>query len=168
MSQSFTEVAGPVAKPSRAVFRALAGFLTLAFAIMVGCGGGPVTAKPAGEFLSIQPGATHIDTNCTGCNSTTAKGTAVHQFEADLYNGSEAEVRWSLSGGDAAAGPGSISGGGQYSPPSFLTTDWAEVLVTAEAQSQPQHPGHFSPDCDSRIPAASNARECGARSQRHS
>jgi hypothetical protein len=113
------------------------GFLTLAVVVLAGCGGDPITAKPAGEFLSIQPGATHIDTNCTGCNSTTAKGTAVHQFEADLNNGSEAEVRWSLSGGDATAGPGSISGGGQYTPPGFLTTDRAEVLVTAELKANP-------------------------------
>jgi hypothetical protein len=137
MNQSFTEIAWPVAKPSRPMLRVLAGLLTLAVTALAGCGGGPATARPAGEFLTVLPGATQVDTNCTGCNATTPKGSAIHQFEADLNNGSEAEVNWSLSGGDATAGAGTISASGQYTPPSFLTADRAEVLVTAELKANP-------------------------------
>jgi hypothetical protein len=44
-------------------------------------------------------------------------------------------VTWSLSGGDANSGPGSINASGQYAPPSYLTSDRADVLLTARLNS---------------------------------
>ena len=42
-----------------------------------------------------------------------------------------------MAGGDPAAGPGSINGAGQYSPPKYLSRDQADVVVTAELKSNP-------------------------------
>ena len=80
--------------------------------------------------FSVSPGVTSIDTNCTGCNSSTS-GTANEQFSATLSNGSPASVTWSVSGGDAVTGPGSINSRGQYTPPAYLAADQATVTVTA-------------------------------------
>ena len=72
-----------------------------------------------------------MDTNCTGCNATSAQGTRVEQFSAALTGGGAAAVTWAVSGGDANSGAGTISAGGQYTPPSYLTADRAQVVVTA-------------------------------------
>jgi len=61
----------------------------------------------------------------------------VHQFSATLSNGSPAQVTWSLNGGDPVAGPGKITADGQYTPPGYLTSDRAQVRVTAELKSDP-------------------------------
>lgn len=104
---------------------------------LAGCGGSAVTANPANDLFSIAPTSTQIDTNCTGCNATNARGTAVHQFTATLNSGNAADVTWSVSGGDQTAGVGTINASGQYIPPSYLTTDQAEVLVTATLKANP-------------------------------
>jgi hypothetical protein len=104
---------------------------------LAGCGGNPVKAGPAGEPLLIEPSATQVDTNCTGCNSTNPKGSLVHRFKATLAGGGSADVTWSLSGGDVSSGPGTITAGGQYLPPSYLTADRVEVQVTAQLKSSP-------------------------------
>jgi hypothetical protein len=96
-----------------------------------GCSSGIVAANPSNASFSIAPGTAVIDTNCTGCNGTSAKGTAVEQFTATLPTGGAAAVSWSVTGGDGNSGPGSISASGQYTPPSYLTADRAQVLVTA-------------------------------------
>ena len=54
-----------------------------------------------------------------------------------LTNGGAAAVTWSLAGGDATAGPGTISADGQYTPPSYLTVDRVQVQVTAALKSNP-------------------------------
>ena len=105
---------------------------------LAGCGGSAVTAIPSNDVFSIAPFTTQVDTNCTGCNASDARGSAVHQFTATLNSGNAAEVDWSLSGGDRSAGAGTISASGQYSPPTFLTTDRVEVLVTASLKSNPR------------------------------
>jgi hypothetical protein len=51
----------------------------------------------------------------------------VEQFTATLTGGGAANVTWSVSGGDANSGPGSITATGQYTPPSYLTADRVEV-----------------------------------------
>jgi hypothetical protein len=106
-----------------------------ALVLLVGCGGGVVTANPSNSMFSISPGVTTIDTNCNGCNGVTAQGVAVEQFIATLTSGSAAKVTWLVSGGDAASGPGSITSNGQYTPPSYLTADRVQVVVTAALDS---------------------------------
>jgi hypothetical protein len=98
---------------------------------MAGCGVGQVNANPSNASFGIAPGTGSIDTNCTGCNATGAKGSSVEQFSATLTGGGAADVAWSLSGGDANSGPGTITASGQYTPPSYLTVDRVQVVVTA-------------------------------------
>ncbi len=96
-----------------------------------------MTAHQTNSVFSISPDSTQIDTNCSGCNATDAHGSPVHQFAATLNNGSAADVSWSVSSGDVSAGPGTISRNGQYLPPSYLTSDRAQVQVTATLKADP-------------------------------
>lgn len=105
--------------------------------LLAGCGAGPVTARTAGTAISIAPGSSVIDTNCTGCNSKSEHGVFVHTFSATLSAGAPAGVEWSLSGGDPSAGAGTISATGQYAPPTYLSRDRVEVVVTATLKSDP-------------------------------
>ena len=109
--------------------RVLAVVAIPAMCLLAGCGGGG-SANSNGA-LSITPGIGTIDTNCTGCNATSSSGAAVEQFTAALSSGGAASVTWTVSGGDANSGPGTITSGGQYTPPSYLTADQASVTVTA-------------------------------------
>ncbi len=110
---------------------------------LAGCGAGTLAASsPGGNSgtsssggFSISPGTVTIDTNCTGCNGTGNSGTSVEQFSASLTAGGAAGVTWSVSGGDATAGAGSISSTGQYTPPAYLTADSVNVTVTATLTS---------------------------------
>jgi hypothetical protein len=106
-----------------------------ALLVLAGCGAGPVAADSSNASFSISPGTDIIDTNCTGCNSTSASGASVEQFTATLSSGGTAAVLWSVSGGDGNSGPGTITPSGQYTPPSYLTNDRALVLVTAKLNS---------------------------------
>jgi len=115
--------------------KALALLLPAVLLAVAGCAGGGVTAAPSNGSFSIAPGTGSIDTNCTGCNTTNSKGASVEQFAARLPNGDAAAVTWSLSGGDVNSGPGSISASGQYAPPSYLTGDRADVILTARLNS---------------------------------
>jgi hypothetical protein len=101
------------------------------FLLAAGCASGGATAANSNASLSIAPGLSSIDTNCTGCNATSSKGASVEQFTAALPSGEPADVRWTIAGGDANSGPGSIGASGQYTPPSYLTGDRAFVVVTA-------------------------------------
>jgi len=111
--------------------------LAPALLMAAGCGGVMGTANSSNAAFSVTPGSSSIDTNCTGCNATSANGGLVHQFTATQTNGGPAEVTWSVSGGDAVSGAGSISANGQYTPPSYLTADRAEVVVTATNPANP-------------------------------
>ncbi len=103
---------------------------------MTSCGGNaPVIS--AGDARYITPGSLSIDTNCTNCNSINASGMAVEQFSTALGDGDAAGVIWSVAGGDAQSGAGLISGLGQYSPPTYLTADSVQVIVTATLKSHP-------------------------------
>jgi len=105
---------------------------------MAGCGGGGASANSTNATFSISPGMASIDTNCTGCNSTNSSGTLVEQFSASLSNGAAASVTWMVTGGDANTGAGTInSTTGQYTPPSYLTADSAQVTVTATLNTSP-------------------------------
>jgi hypothetical protein len=117
------------------LFEAVATVLAPALLVLAGCGAGPVTADSSNAMFSISPGTEIIDTNCTGCNSTSATGTSVEQFAATLNSGGAAAVEWSVSGGDGNSGPGTISPSGQYTPPPYLTNDRVSVLVTAKLNS---------------------------------
>jgi hypothetical protein len=123
-----------LAVPGRSSLRALALALVPSLLALAGCTGGSVSG--AGGNLSISPGSVTIDTNCTGCNGTNSSGSAVEQFSATVSGGGAASVNWMVSGGDAVAGPGSISNG-QYSPPSYLTANSVTVNVTATLVSSP-------------------------------
>jgi len=111
--------------------------LVPALLLATGCGSGRTEAHPATSVFSITPAESAIDTNCTGCNATSAQGGPVQQFTATLAGGGAADVAWSVAGGDAKSGPGSISASGQYVPPSYLTADRAEVMVTATLLADP-------------------------------
>ena len=119
------------------LLRAAPVMLAPVLAALAGCGAGTVTANPANATFSISPGTASIDTNCTGCNATNAHGSAVHQFAATLADGATAAVAWSVWGGDAKAGAGTISATGQYTPPSYLTADRVQVVVTAALKADP-------------------------------
>ena len=115
----------------RHLVRNLSFLLAPALLLLAGCGVGRVTADPSNATFTITPGAGEVDTNCTGCNATNSQGKSVEQFSATLTAGGAANVTWSLSGGDANSGPGTITPSGQYTPPSYLTADRVHVLVTA-------------------------------------
>ena len=117
--------------------RNLSLLLAPALLLAAGCGNGLVNANSSNAALSVAPSASFIDTNCTGCNALNPHGALVHQFSAKLPSGAPAEVLWSIQGGDATSGPGSISASGQYTPPSYLTADRAEVVVTATLKANP-------------------------------
>jgi hypothetical protein len=87
--------------------------------------------------LAITPGISSLDTNCTGCNAMGVHSAAVEQFAALEPGGTAAHVTWSVSGGDSAAGPGTIDNEGRYTPPTYLTGDAAQVMVTAQLDSNP-------------------------------
>lgn len=105
--------------------------------VLAGCGATAVTADPSNPSFSLSPGSASIDTNCTGCNAKDARGAAAHQFTARLAGGDAAAVTWSVSGGDASAGAGTIDAAGEYTPPNYLTGDRADVVVTARLASDP-------------------------------
>jgi hypothetical protein len=139
-TQTTTKVQLPGAKPVNGrvrvfALRMLPVLLAPVLAALAGCGGRPTTAGSANAGFSLSPGTASIDTNCTGCNATSAHGMPMEQFNATLVNGSAAAVAWSVSGGDATAGPGAISAAGQYTPPSYLTADKVQVVVTATLNS---------------------------------
>jgi hypothetical protein len=104
--------------------------LAPALLLLAGCSGGSISASFAGSGFSVLPAVTAIDTNCTGCNATNALGRSVHRFTTTLSSGTD-QVTWQVNGGDAVSGPGTISKTGEYTPPSYLTADRVEVVVTA-------------------------------------
>lgn len=115
----------------------VAGLLPL-LVMLAGCGGsmsGPGGGSPSGSLAvalgtGTSPGTGTIDTNCTGCNGGSS-GSAYEQFSASFSGGGAANVTWTVSGGDASAGAGTIDASGRYSPPSYLTADSVKVTVTA-------------------------------------
>ncbi len=115
--------------------RALPILLAPVLLAVAGCGDGRVSANPSNGAFSISPGTGSISTSCAGCNATNTQGTSVEQFTATLSNGGAAAVSWSVSGGDATSGPGTINSAGQYTPPSYLTADHVQVVVTAALES---------------------------------
>jgi hypothetical protein len=106
--------------------------------MLAGCSNVPVTATSMNTAFSVTPRAGSIDTNCTGCNAANVQGGPVLQFTATMAGGGAAGVIWSVSGGDAVSGPGSINANGQYTPPRYLTADHAEVVVTATLAANPR------------------------------
>jgi hypothetical protein len=112
--------------------------LGLAIPLLAGCGAAARSAVQASSALSISPGISIVDTNCTGCNATNSRGEPVQHLAAILANGSKADVIWSASGGDRVAGPGTIDAEGRYTPPGYLTSDHSDVLVTARLASDSQ------------------------------
>jgi hypothetical protein len=138
-SQSPEREAGHLKAAARPLQAARPGLRTLTLIAvttvlaLAGCGGGAVSANGGGS-ISISPGTATIDANCTGCNSSSSSGTT-EQFTATTSGGGSASVTWSVSGGDALAGPGTISSSGQYTPPSYLTANSVQVTVKATPTS---------------------------------
>jgi hypothetical protein len=98
---------------------------------LAGCGGGAAAGGSSNSTFTISPGVATIDTNCTGCNdANSSAGGSFEQFSATLAGGGTANVKWSVSGGDALAGAGTISSSGQYAPPSYLSANSVQVTVT--------------------------------------
>jgi hypothetical protein len=124
-------------RSGKPALRIISGLLCIGAAFLAGCGAGRVTATASNAAFSVSPASTIIDTSCTGCNALNAHAAPVHRFTATLVGGGAAPVTWSVSGGDPASGPGKINDQGQYTPPGFLSSDRAEVLVTATLKSQP-------------------------------
>lgn len=123
-------------RPARRL-SSLAGGLALVLAL-AGCGASLAPVQSASGGFTLSPGATVIDTNCSGCNARTERGAAVQQFSARGAAGAPAQVTWTASGGDAVAGPGSIDTQGRYTPPSYLTADSVQVVVTAVSATDPR------------------------------
>jgi len=119
------------AKTRKLPLRLTAILLPVILLAVAGCAGGSVAADPSNATFNLSPGTGTIDTNCTGCNATSSQSTSVEQFTASLTSGGPAPVIWSVSGGDANSGPGAITSSGQYTPPSYLTADRIQVVVTA-------------------------------------
>jgi hypothetical protein len=127
------------------LLRVCAILLAPAIAALTSCGHGIAAGNSSNSTFSVTLGsaagdsravdAAAIDTNCTGCNSIDARGSAVEQFSATLSSGGAAPVAWSVSGGDATSGPGTISETGLYTPPSYLTEDSVQVEITAALDS---------------------------------
>ncbi len=110
----------------------MAGLTPLAL-VLAGCGGGNVSGGSSNGTFSITPGTATVDTNCTGCNgSSSSTGVSFEQFSALLTSGGAANVTWSVNGGDALAGAGTINSSGQYTPPSYLTANSVNITVTAK------------------------------------
>lgn len=103
-----------------------------ALLLLAGCGGS--SGGGGNNSLTVSPGSPSIDTNCTGCNNSSSSGT-FEQFTATLSSGGSATFTWNVSGGDANAGPGTITSSGQYTPPPYLTADSVHVTVTAMSSS---------------------------------
>ncbi len=122
---------GRSASSTKLLTRIPALLLGPALLVLAGCATGGVSAVSTNPTFSIAPGTPSIDTNCTGCNGTSAQGSAAEQFTATLPGGEPAGVTWSVSGGDPNSGPGTITAAGVYTPPSYLTADRVQVLVTA-------------------------------------
>ncbi len=116
----------------------LAGILPIALA---GCGAANVAANSQSGALAVTPGISSVDTNCTGCNAIDAHGNPVLQLSARAVQGSVSALTWQVSGGDPAAGPGSIDASGRYTPPSYLSADQAQVQVTATVPGNPSMTG---------------------------
>jgi hypothetical protein len=117
--------------PRRWPARTLVAAAVPVLVLLAGCGGSASGGGGGGTF-SVSPGTISIDTNCTGCNAgSNTTGQAVEQFTATLSSGGAATVTWSVSGGDASSGPGTISASGQYTPPGYLTANSVQVKVTA-------------------------------------
>ncbi len=111
--------------------RMLAATAVPVFILISGCGGSASGGGGGGgTSLTVAPGTVSIDTNCTGCNTSTSSGATVEQFTA-TQSGVAAAVTWSVSGGDTNAGPGTISSNGQYTPPPYLTANSVQVTVKA-------------------------------------
>lgn len=106
-----------------------------ALMMLAGCGSGSVWEKPAEIPFAIGPHVRSIDTNCTGCNSINSQGATVEKFTTTLPNTAASRIRWSVSGGDATSGAGQMSLTGEYIPPSYLTADAVQVVVTASLDS---------------------------------
>jgi hypothetical protein len=115
---------------------ALASLLVWVAPALSGCGAAGTVTASSNAALSITPGISSVDTNCTGCNAS-KRGDPVHQFSALLANGSAAPVTWSVAGGDRVAGAGTIDAAGRYTPPSYLTGDRADMIVTARLATDP-------------------------------
>lgn len=106
--------------------------------LLAGCGGSAVNSAANGTFV-VSPGIATIDTNCVGCNAKSSSGAPVEQFTATLASGGAATVTWSVSGGDANSGHGTINAStGQYTPPAYLTANSVQVTVTASLVSDPR------------------------------
>ncbi len=103
---------------------------------LAGCVSGAPSNGSSSGTLAVLPGTGTIDTNCTGCNATNPSGGLAEQFAA-TFDGGAPNVNWTVSGGDASAGPGTINSNGQYTPPSYLTANSVSVTVTAALTSSP-------------------------------
>ncbi|HVC46913.1 MAG TPA: hypothetical protein VND90_06670 [Terracidiphilus sp.] len=115
----------------------VAAALGTVFILLAGCGGNVVSANPSNAQFSISPGAAQIDTNCTGCNAAHSAQQLGNQFTATLAGGGPASVTWLVAGGDPVAGTGKITASGLYTPPTYLTRDQVQVVVTAALRSNP-------------------------------
>jgi hypothetical protein len=110
-------------KPGPALLSSL---LPAALLILSGCGAVDLS-RATGSGLVIEADRSALDTTVTD------------QLRARLSSGAPAAVKWSIAGGqnDRSLGQGSISQAGVYSPPSLLSRDQVQVLITATLASAP-------------------------------
>ncbi len=136
--QALKELPLTRSKPAGSFLRAYWLVLVPFLLVVAGCGGGSSSSSSSSNgSLTISPSTATIDTNCTGCNTTDSSGNVFEQFTAAV-NGSAATVNWSVSGGDAKTGAGTINSSGQYTPSmGYLTADSVKVTVTAALASDP-------------------------------
>ena len=82
-------------------------------------------------------------------------------------SGGAPNVNWTVSGGDASAGPGTINSNGQYTPPSYLTANSVFGNGYRGPDLQPLDNGKRNADRDPGIPAAADSGECRSGRKRN-
>jgi hypothetical protein len=96
--------------------------------LVAGCGAmnSPVGASPAGLVINAEKAS--LDTTNTA------------QLSARLSSGASAAVKWTIAGGQNAAGlgQGTISANGTYTPPALLSRDQVQVQVMATSRDTTQ------------------------------
>ena len=102
--------------------------------LVAGCGGSFSLAPGVGKSLLLAHevvGAASAPVVSATAQPVAVQTSSTLQWTATFPDGISAEVRWSVTGGDPGSGAGSITAGGMYTAPAWLTQDIARVTLHA-------------------------------------